>query len=127
MIDQRAVPHSVKILELKDLEDIARAIEGMAIRGAPAIGAAAAYGLALAEIQGMDLGRAAARLRRTRPTGHDLFAAIDRVLRDVEDGTTARDAATEYAREDVERCRAIGLAGKRLIKEGMKVLTHCNV
>ena len=48
------------------------------------------------------------------------------MLRDVEGGTTARDAATAYAREDVERCRAIGRAGKRLIKEGMKVLTHCN-
>ena len=126
MIDQRALPSAVRILELNDVEDVARAIEGMAIRGAPAIGAAAAYGLALAEIRGMDLGRAASRLRRTRPTGHDLFSAIDRVLRDVDDGKTAREAAEAYARDDIERCRAIGRHGKRLIKDGMRILTHCN-
>ena len=126
MIDQRLLPHELRILEIRDVEGVARAIESMAIRGAPAIGAAAAYGLALAEITGEDLDRAAARLRRTRPTGHDLFAAIDRVLRDVEGGRSARDAALAYAREDVDRCRAIGRAGGRLIKDGMKVLTHCN-
>jgi len=126
MIDQRALPFDLKILELRDVEEVARAIESMAIRGAPAIGAAAAYGLAIAEARGDDLGRAAARLRRTRPTGHDLFAAIERVLRDVAGGATAREAAEAYAREDVERCRAIGRHGKRLIKEGTRVLTHCN-
>jgi S-methyl-5-thioribose-1-phosphate isomerase len=126
MIDQRALPSEVKILELREVEDVARAIEGMAIRGAPAIGGAAAYGLALAEIRGMDLDRAAARLRRTRPTGHDLFAAIERVLRAVADGKTAREAADALVREDVERCRAIGRHGKRLVKEGMRILTHCN-
>ena len=126
MIDQRALPFDLKILELRDVEEVARAIESMAIRGAPAIGAAAAYGLAIAEARGVDLGRAAARLRRTRPTGHDLFAAIERVLRDVAGGATAREAAEAYAREDVERCRAIGRHGKRLIKEGIRVLTHCN-
>src|SRR3989442_571057 len=117
MIDQRALPFDLRVLELRDVEDVARAIESMAIRGAPAIGAAAAYGLALAEARGEDLGRAAARLRRTRPTGQDLFAAVERVLRAVDDGRTAREAAESYAREDVERCRAIGRHGKRLIKE----------
>jgi translation initiation factor eIF-2B subunit alpha/methylthioribose-1-phosphate isomerase len=126
MIDQRALPHELRILELRDVEDVARAIETMAIRGAPAIGAAAAYGLALAEIRGTDLRRAADRLRRTRPTGQDLFSAIDWVLREVEDGTRARDAAEAHARADEERCRAIGRHGKRLIKEGMRILTHCN-
>src|SRR5206468_8035856 len=95
----------------------------VAIRGAPAIGAAAAYGLAIAEARGEDLGRAAARLRRTRPTGHDLFAAIERVLRDVAGGATAREAAEAYAREDVERCRAIGRHGKGLIKVGTRGVT----
>src|SRR3989442_422899 len=126
MIDQRALPSAVRILELHDVEDVARGIEGMAVRGAPAIGAAAAYGLALGEIRGMGRGRAAAGLRRTRPTGHDLFSAIDRVLRDVDDGKTAREAAEAYARDDIERCRAIGRHGKRLIKDGMRILTHCN-
>ncbi len=126
MIDQRALPFDLKLLELRDVEDVARAIESMAVRGAPAIGAAAAYALALAEIRGTDLGRAAARLRRTRPTGQDLFAAIDRVLRDVAEGKSAREAAEAYAREDEERCRAIGRHGRRLVKEGMRILTHCN-
>ena len=126
LVDQRALPHELTILELRDVEDVARAIETMAVRGAPAIGAAAAYGLALAEARGADLERAATRLRRTRPTGQDLFSAIDRVLRDVAAGGTAREAAEAFAREDEERCRAIGRHGKRLIKDGARVLTHCN-
>jgi len=126
LVDQRLLPNELKILDLRDVEDVARAIETMAVRGAPAIGAAAAYGLALAEIRGADLRRAADRLRRTRPTGQDLFAAIDRVMRAVAGGGTARQAAEALAREDEERCRAIGRHGKRLIKEGMRILTHCN-
>jgi len=126
MIDQRALPHDLRVLELRDVEDVARAIETMTIRGAPAIGAAAAYGLALAEARGTDLRRAADRLRRTRPTGQDLFSAIDRVMRAVEGGSSAREGAEALAREDEERCRAIGRHGKRLIKEGMRILTHCN-
>ena len=126
IVDQRLLPHELKILELRDVEDVARAIETMAVRGAPAIGAAAAYGLALAEIRGTDLRRAADRLRRTRPTGQDLFSAIERVMRAVADGTSAREAAEALAREDEERCRAIGRHGKRLIKEGIRILTHCN-
>ena len=108
------------------MEEVATAIESMAVRGAPAIGATAAYGLALAEATGTDLGRAARRLRATRRTGQDLFAGIDFVLREVADGGTAREAAEAYAREDEERCLAIGRHGKRLIKGGMRILTHCN-
>jgi len=126
LVDQRLLPNELKILDLRDVEDVARAIETMAVRGAPAIGAAAAYGLALAEIQGTDLRRAADRLRGTRPTGQDLFAAIDRVMRAGADGGSAREAAEALAREDEERCLAIGRHGKRLIKEGMRILTHCN-
>src|SRR3989441_569545 len=109
-----------------DEEAVARAIETMAARGAPAIGAAAAYGLALAEMRGADLERAASRLRRTRPTGQDLFAAIDRVMRAVAEGGSAREAAEVFAREEEERCRAIGRHGKPLIKDGARILTHCN-
>ncbi len=126
MIDQRALPFELRILEARNPDEVARAIESMAVRGAPAIGATAAYGLALAESHGLDLERVAIRLRTTRPTGHDLFAAIDFVLGRVRDGGTARDAAEEYAKEDEERCLAIGRHGKRLIREGMRILTHCN-
>ena len=126
LVDQRLLPNELKILDLRDVEDVARAIETMAVRGAPAIGAAAAYGLALAEIRGTDLRRAADRLRRTRPTGQDLFAAIDRVMQAVAAGGSARGAAEAYAMEAETMCRAIGRHGKRLIKEGMRILTHCN-
>jgi translation initiation factor eIF-2B subunit alpha/methylthioribose-1-phosphate isomerase len=126
MIDQRALPFELRILEARNPDEVARAIESMAVRGAPAIGATAAYGLALAEAQGLNLERVAIRLRMTRPTGHDLFAAIDFVLGRVRDGGTAREAAEAYAREDEERCLAIGRHGKRLIKDGTRILTHCN-
>ena len=126
MIDQRALPFELRVLEARNPDEVARAIESMAVRGAPAIGATAAYGLALAEAQGLNLERVAIRLRMTRPTGHDLFAAIDFVLGRVRDGGTAREAAEAYAREDEERCLAIGRHGKRLIKDGTRILTHCN-
>lgn len=126
LIDQRALPFDLRILELRDVEPVARAIEDMAVRGAPAIGATAAYGLALAEATGMDLEKAARRLRSTRPTGQDLFAGIQYVLSEVAAGTSARDAAEAYAKADEDRCLAIGRHGKRLVTEGMRILTHCN-
>ena len=126
VIDQRALPFDLRVLELRTVEDVAKAIESMAVRGAPAIGATAAYGLALAEATGADLQASARRLRATRPTGQDLFAGIDFVLHGVADGRTAREAAEAYVRADEERCLAIGRHGKRLIKPGMRVLTHCN-
>ncbi len=126
LIDQRALPFDLRLLELRTVEDVARAIESMAVRGAPAIGATAAFGLALAEAAGADLQRAARRLRATRPTGQDLFAGIDFVLREVADGRTARAAAEAYARADEARCLAIGRHGRRLVKPGMRILTHCN-
>lgn len=126
LIDQRALPATFRILEAPTVEDVARAIETMAVRGAPAIGATAAYGLALAESKGLDLRAASARLRKTRPTGQNLFAAIDYVLSKVDDSVTAREAADAFATEEIERCLAIGRYGKRLIKDGMSILTHCN-
>src|SRR3972149_49563 len=98
----------------------------MVVRGAPAIGATAAYGLALAAINGDDVKAAADRLRRTRPTGHDLFHAIDVVLRGIRAGSSPTDAAESYAKDDIARCRAIGRHGAKLIKNRARILTHCN-
>lgn len=126
LIDQRRLPRRFEVLELRTVEEVARAIEDMAVRGAPAIGATAAYGLALAESRGEDLAEAADRLRRTRPTGHDLFAAIDFVLQAVGRGETAAQAAEAFGRDSVERCRKIGELGEPLIRDGARVLTHCN-
>jgi len=78
LIDQRYLPFEVRVYEAKTYEDVAVAIEDMVVRGSPAIGATAAYGMAQAAHQGLDLKAAADRLRKTRPTGHDLFFASTR-------------------------------------------------
>src|SRR5438132_1145906 len=76
LIDQRYLPFEVRVYEAKTYEDVAVAIEDMVVRGSPAIGATAAYGMAQTAHQGLDLKAAAERLRKTRPTGHDLFFAV---------------------------------------------------
>lgn len=144
MIDQRLLPLEFVVLELADPAEVAEAIEDMAIRGAPAIGAAAAFGLALAARQSSagsrqalmaDLERAAALLRATRPTAVNLFWAVDRMLRCArgvgEDGPRAVvealvAEAQRIADEDVEINRRIGAHGAALVEDGFRILTHCN-
>lgn len=144
MIDQRLLPLEFVVLELADPAEVAEAIEDMAIRGAPAIGAAAAFGLALAARQSSagsrqalmaDLERAAALLRATRPTAVNLFWAVDRMLRRArgvgEDGPRAVvealvAEAQRIADEDVEINRRIGAHGAELVEDGFRILTHCN-
>jgi len=126
LIDQRALPFEFRIHEARTVEEVAEAIEDMVVRGAPAIGATAAYGLALAAINGDDVKAAADRLRRTRPTGHDLFHAINVVLRGIRAGSSPTDVAESYAKDDIARCRAIGRHGAKLIKNRTRILTHCN-
>jgi S-methyl-5-thioribose-1-phosphate isomerase len=126
LIDQRYLPFDVRIYEAKNAEDVAVAIEDMVVRGAPAIGATAAYGIAQAGLQGSDLKAVGDRFRKTRPTGHDLFFAIDYMAKAAEAGQDLVAAAERYAQEDIERCRKIGEAGAKLIKNGTRILTHCN-
>ena len=126
LIDQRYLPFDVRIYDAKSFEDVAVAIEDMIVRGAPAIGATAAYGLAQASLQGLDLKAVADRFRRTRPTGQDLFFAIEFMLQARSRGEDLVQAAERYAQEDVERCRAIGEHGATLIRSGTRILTHCN-
>ena len=126
LIDQRFLPFEIRIHEARSLEDLAVAIEDMVVRGAPAIGAAAAYGMAQAHLHGVSTRDAADRLRKTRPTGQDLFYALEYMSRALETGEDAVTAAERYAREDVDRCRAIGVHGAKLIKNGTRILTHCN-
>lgn len=126
LLDQRFLPFEIRIHEAHNLEELAVAIEDMVVRGAPAIGAAAAYGMAQARIQGVGTREATDRLRRTRPTGHDLFFALDYMAQAIEAGDDPHAAADRYAQEDVDRCRAIGVHGARLIKNGSRILTHCN-
>jgi methylthioribose-1-phosphate isomerase len=126
MIDQRLLPHQVVLLDIYTCEDMAEAIRNMAVRGAPAIGAAAAYGMVLAKNQGMDLQEAAKLLRSTRPTAHDLFFAVDFMVETMAKGEDAKEAADRYADTIVEKCRLIGEHGEVLIANGARVMTHCN-
>ena len=126
LLDQRYLPFEIRIYEARGLEELAVAIEDMVVRGAPAIGAAAAYGMAQARLQGVDAREAADRRRKTRPTGRDLFHALEAMTKAIEDGRDPVVAAEAYAQEDVDRCRAIGVHGAKLIRSGSRILTHCN-
>lgn len=132
LLDQRELPEREVWLELASAEEVARAIRDMAIRGAPAIGAAAAFGLALSP----ERFEAAARvLRASRPTARDLFAAVERMERRLgevagrprgEIAPALLAEARAIASEGIEACRAIGRHGSALLTGGTTVLTHCN-
>lgn len=122
-IDQRKLPYRFEVFTAKTVDDIAFAIKDMVVRGAPAIGAAAAYGMALGE---GDMEESAAKLKLSRPTAYDLFYAIEYMVEKIDKGEDGFDAASEYVEDIIERCRKIGENGEKLIKNDMKVLTHCN-
>jgi len=126
MIDQRALPEHFQIIELTQVGEVARAIKNMTVRGAPAIGAASAYGMALAAMDGSDLSEAAGLLKAQRPTAFDLFFAVDHMLERLRRGNDPIEAANDYAESIIKKCRLIGEHGAPLIKEGGKVMTHCN-
>lgn len=122
-IDQTALPRKSKIVRFSDHREIADAIKRMVVRGAPTIGATAAYAIALAAIKGESVVKAAKILRSTRPTAHDLFHAVEYMLQNLDEPV---DTAERYAQNIIEECRAIGKAGQKLIKNDSKILTHCN-
>ncbi len=123
-IDQRLLPGRFTIVTIKTYQEMARAIKDMTIRGAPSIGAAAAYGMALAWLKDENLSKAAGAIKATRPTAHDLFYAVDLMLRRSEDDLV--EAADDYADAIVDMCRRIGTQGAKLIKDCDRILTHCN-
>lgn len=126
LIDQRHLPDEFKFFDARSVEEVGFAIEDMVVRGAPAIGATAAYGMAQAKMQERDMEEAAHILRDTRPTAHDLFHAIDHMLRVINEGQDPLKAADAYANDITDRCRKIGENGNELIKDGDRILTHCN-
>ena len=125
VINQPLLPHRFKLLRLKDHRQTARAMQTMTIRGAGTIGATAAYGMAQAYREGANLDRAYRTLLETRPTAADLKHALDRV-RVASNPNEAVAIAEEVANEYVTRAKAIARAGLPLIKNGCRVLTHCN-
>jgi len=144
MLDQRQLPHKTAYLDYTDYQSVAAAIRDMVIRGAPAIGAAAAYGLAVtaARSSGDDvaalraeLETAADVLRAARPTAVNLFWAIDRVMARVADPgldsigairTATLEEADAIAAEDVAANKQIGLNALPLIPDPAKIIHHCN-
>lgn len=126
LVDQRLLPTEYKVFEASDYKDVGYAITDMVVRGAPAIGATAAYGMAQASLQDRDLEEVAAYLRATRPTAHDLFFAVDHMLKVAEGGHDLLEAAEAYAEDSLARCRAMGQHGLPLVGDGARVLTHCN-
>lgn len=140
MIDQPLLPHKFQIADFPTVEDTARSIKTMVVRGAGAIGATGAYGVAQAALLAPDQGfhefiaAKADLLSKTRPTAQNLFYGIKYVLKAIEaerdDPAKAREAAVEAAQQvaddDAACCRAIGEHGAPLIPEGGRVSTHCN-
>ncbi len=121
LLDQRRLPGEEVELECRNAVEVAEAIRTLAVRGAPAIGVAAAYGFALAARLGHDLDEADHVLRSSRPTAVNLAWALDR-MRD--DPTPER--AREIHAEEVERCRRMAEHAVTLLEPGTRALTHCN-
>ena len=126
LLDQRKLPGQVVYVECRTASDVARAIRDMIVRGAPAIGVAAAFGLALAAHRGDDMARAADELRRSRPTAVNLGWAIDRVLAAAARGEDLEREAERMFDEDVAANRRIGRNGAALLGNRATLLTHCN-
>lgn len=126
MIDQRLLPARIGIVGFRDYHDVAEAIRNMTTRGAPSIGASAAYGMCLAALNGNDLVQAAKDIKAARPTAYDLFHAVDWMSARIAEGEDPVKAADTYAETTVEKCRSIGRYGGELIRDGMKLMTHCN-
>ncbi len=127
IVDQRALPGRTVVRRLRTPEAVAEAIRTLAVRGAPSIGVAAAYGMVLARRGGRHTAVQAARLlSSTRPTAHDLFVGVERIRAVWEAGGDVEAAADSYRREVVEECHEIGRAGAPLLSGARKVLTHCN-
>lgn len=125
-INQKKLPTDYSHFYAETVEDVAFAIREMIVRGAPAIGISAAYGVALAWERGEDVYEAAEILSKTRPTAYDLFYALKYMIREYENGKDLVDAAERYADDIINRCRFIGVHGEKLIKDNSKILTHCN-
>ena len=125
-IDQRELPDKVTIVSFKDYRDVAEAIRNMTTRGAPSIGATAAYGMCLAAINGDDIEQAAKDIKAARPTANDLFYAVDYMLDDLSKGKDPIGSADAYAQSMVDKCIKIGEYGGELIKDGYRLMTHCN-
>jgi methylthioribose-1-phosphate isomerase len=121
LLDQRRLPDEAVDLVCETAAGVAEAIRTLAVRGAPAIGVAAAYGMALTALRGDDLGEAERELASSRPTAVNLFWALEQ-MRD--DPTPARARALHVV--EVDRCKRMAAHAAELFAPGTRALTHCN-
>ena len=127
MLDQRVLPGREDWIRLSNSLEVAASIRDMAVRGAPAIGVAAAYGMALAALKGEDLSQADEVLRASRPTAVNLFWALDRLKPFHQSGfDRLLSEAKNIEREDLAMNQAIGRHGAELVPQGAGILTICN-
>ena len=143
LLDQRALPNRIDMLPCRAVMDVYEGIRNLTVRGAPAIGVAAAYGVVLSisdpsaslERVRAQLADDASRLKAARPTGVNLMWAVDRMMRVAncaivstagELRSVLEQEAIAIDREDQEMCRRIGENGVQFFRDGMNVLTHCN-
>jgi S-methyl-5-thioribose-1-phosphate isomerase len=123
LIDQRKLPFSIEIVKATTVEEIAEIIKTMVVRGAPAIGATAAYGMVIGRNKAEET---AEILKKTRPTAYDLFYAIDYMFDQINQNNDALQSAEKYVNSMIDQCKSIGIHGNKLIKDNTKILTHCN-
>jgi methylthioribose-1-phosphate isomerase len=121
LLDQRRLPETEVEVDCSSSAEVAEAIGSMVVRGAPAIGIAAAYGLALAAARGEDLAQADRVLRESRPTAVNLAWALDAMASD-----PSPERARAIHRDEVARCRTMAAHAASLLGPGTRALTHCN-
>ncbi|HEY9205799.1 MAG TPA: S-methyl-5-thioribose-1-phosphate isomerase [Candidatus Methanoperedens sp.] len=142
MIDQTLLPKEYRIIECTNIESLCEAIKSLRVRGAPALGAAGGFGVALASYKSDasslgdlldDVKAAGKKIINTRPTAVNLSWGVKRVIKAIEDANTVKeirffslDEAKAIADEDVEKNRILGKYGAALLKDGDTVMTHCN-
>ena len=129
LLDQRLLPQEERWIACRDAAEVTRAIRDLVVRGAPAIGIAAAWGVVLAAQQGASLDAALATLRAARPTAVNLMWALDRMKARIAagaDATALEREAQAIQNEDLAANRQMGELGAALIASGSGVLTHCN-
>ena len=139
LINQTLLPHKFEIYTCKNHTETANAIKTMIVRGAGAIGATAAYGVAQATLESNEnnfsdyIKKAAETIRKTRPTAQNLFTGINYILNSIKNIENLNEIkkiavkkANEFADYDAEACKKIGEYGNSLIKNNYRIGTHCN-
>lgn len=126
LLDQTKLPHKTEYVKCTNYKEAITAIKTMVVRGAPAIGVTAAYAMALAELEKVDLEKAGTEIKSARPTAVNLFWAVDKILENKKQGNTAVETAKQMEKDDIKINKKIGEYGNTIIEKNDTILTHCN-